>query len=362
MRHSRKTLLDSSCLRQTSARLLRLVMAAFLVLLCSTGLTVLSTSFHGAWAQDSGGDSGGSDGSGSDSGTSEGESTDPSTCELCGGGGSDQNGGGADSSETGQTEQSHGGALGREDGYGYADDGAGYSFGANYGFGDMSQAGLSLGQNDFGGLSAGTTEMASEPSFNSSMAGLPGAPGNEMLGASLGVEQMLSDAPRPQDTMSVEVALGPQSRDELVGGMLLGAGVGGAVVGSSAVQSGSSPSLTEQAQGAWNSVVDAVQGFFGGMFSEEVRNAESPNIEPSEVTGKSPSEIDQLAVDSGLLPKGPDPMNGKGSYVDPVTGEQRILVHEDHAHVNDREGHRLDINGNRVHPNSPEAHLPIKQP
>lgn len=289
MRHSRKTLLDSSCLRQTSARLLRLVMAAFLVLLCSTGLTVLSTSFHVAWAQDSGGDSGGSDGSGSDSGTSEGESTDPSTCELCGGGGSDQNGGGADSSETGQTEQSHGGALGREDGYGYADDGAGYSFGANYGFGDMSQAGLSLGQNDFGGLSAGTTEMASEPSFNSSMAGLPGAPGNEMLGASLGVEQMLSDAPRPQDTMSVEVALGPQSRDELVGGMLLGAGVGGAVVGSSAVQSGSSPSLTEQAQGAWNSVVDAVQGFFGGMFSEEagVSNTKEKDVpnrsEPGDV-------------------------------------------------------------------------------
>ncbi|WP_264802637.1 hypothetical protein, partial [Acetobacter fabarum] len=66
---------------------------------------------------------------------------------------------------------------------------------------------------------------------------------------------------------------------------------------------------------------------------------------------------------SGLVPRGPDPMNGRGAYIDPVTGEQRILSHPNadppHAHVNDPFGTRLDINGNPVEPESPEAHLPI---
>jgi hypothetical protein len=71
-------------------------------------------------------------------------------------------------------------------------------------------------------------------------------------------------------------------------------------------------------------------------------------------------------IGAGLTPKGPDPQSGKGSYVDPVTGEQRILVHPDgagggHAHVNNPEGERLDINGQVVPPESPEAHLPIKK-
>jgi RHS repeat-associated protein len=89
----------------------------------------------------------------------------------------------------------------------------------------------------------------------------------------------------------------------------------------------------------------------------------APAINPSEVAGKTPAEIDALAKEKGLIPKGPDPMNGQGAYVDPVTGEQRILSHPKaeppHAHVNDPSGGRLDINGNHVQPESPDAHLPI---
>jgi hypothetical protein len=89
----------------------------------------------------------------------------------------------------------------------------------------------------------------------------------------------------------------------------------------------------------------------------------SPSINPGDVAGKTPAEIDSLAQNSGLVPRGPDPMNGRGAYIDPVTGEQRILSHPNadppHAHVNDPFGTRLDINGNPVEPESPEAHLPI---
>jgi RHS repeat-associated protein len=85
----------------------------------------------------------------------------------------------------------------------------------------------------------------------------------------------------------------------------------------------------------------------------------SPTIDPKDVGGKTPDEIDKLAGELGLQPKGPDPKGGRGAYVDPVTGEQRILVHGDHTHVNDPSGNRLDINGNKVPAESPAAHLPI---
>jgi hypothetical protein len=92
-------------------------------------------------------------------------------------------------------------------------------------------------------------------------------------------------------------------------------------------------------------------------------SATSPAVQPGEVAGKSPSEIDALAKEKGLLPKGPDPAQGKGSYVDPVTGEQRVLSHPNactpHCHVNNPAGERLDIDGNVVAPESPAAHLPI---
>lgn len=90
----------------------------------------------------------------------------------------------------------------------------------------------------------------------------------------------------------------------------------------------------------------------------------SPEIDPGEVAGKSPEEIEAIAGEKGLEAKGPNPKSGEGAYVDPVTGKQRILVHPDaecgpHCHVNDPEGNRLDDKGNKVPPESPEAHLPL---
>lgn len=89
----------------------------------------------------------------------------------------------------------------------------------------------------------------------------------------------------------------------------------------------------------------------------------SPLINPANVAGLKPHEIDVFARLMGLNPRGPDPMNGRGAYLDPITGNQRILSHPDaeppHAHVNDPAGQRLDINGNNVPPESPDAHLPI---
>lgn len=89
----------------------------------------------------------------------------------------------------------------------------------------------------------------------------------------------------------------------------------------------------------------------------------SPEIDPQDVKGKSPEEIKEVAENAGLIPKGPDPESGKGSWIDPETGEQRILCHANcdppHAHVNNPQGERLDEHGNVVSPESPEAHLPI---
>jgi len=89
----------------------------------------------------------------------------------------------------------------------------------------------------------------------------------------------------------------------------------------------------------------------------------SVDVKPDEIAGRTPGQIDQIARQKGLIPKG-DPQTGRGAYVDPVTGEQRVLVHPNadcgpHCHVNDASGNRLDINGNKVAPESPEAHLPL---
>ena len=98
--------------------------------------------------------------------------------------------------------------------------------------------------------------------------------------------------------------------------------------------------------------------------NESAEAPKSPDINPGEVSGQTPEKIDEIAKDKGLIPKGPNPQAGQGSYTDPVTGKQRILVHPDadcgpHCHVNDSEGNRLDEKGNRVPPESPEAHLPL---
>jgi RHS repeat-associated protein len=116
----------------------------------------------------------------------------------------------------------------------------------------------------------------------------------------------------------------------------------------------------------WKNHKDAILQVAAFLATEGMSGAAgeaSPAISPSEVAGKTPVEIDAFAKGKGLIPKGPDPMSGQGPYVDPVTGEQRVLSHPNaeppHAHVNDPAGQRLDINGNVVAPESPDAHLPI---
>ncbi len=36
--------------------------------------------------------------------------------------------------------------------------------------------------------------------------------------------------------------------------------------------------------------------------------------------GKTPAQIDKMLRDKGYVPKGPDPLNGKGTYLNPKTG------------------------------------------
>lgn len=112
----------------------------------------------------------------------------------------------------------------------------------------------------------------------------------------------------------------------------------------------------------------------GGGHSPSARHADcdgpspdgSPAIDPRDVANHTPSAIDQFARRNGLRPVGSNPMSGQGAYLDPVTGQQRILIHTNarppHAHVNTSDGERLDINCRLVPPESPDAHLPILYP
>jgi RHS repeat-associated protein len=130
-----------------------------------------------------------------------------------------------------------------------------------------------------------------------------------------------------------------------------------AVVGASAVIAHGATVATIGAVNAGTQLGNAVMAMTGS-------NSDSPQIDPKDVAGKTPAEIDEFAKQKGLLSKGPDPQNGKGSYIDPVTGNQRILSHPlacpPHCHVNNAAGQRLDVNGNIVAPESPAAHLPLK--
>ena len=125
--------------------------------------------------------------------------------------------------------------------------------------------------------------------------------------------------------------------------------------------------------GAVQGLVDAVKdpGGFAAWVGSRLDGLifnQSPQIDPKDVAGKTPSEIDRLAREKGLHPKGPDPQGGRGAYIDPVTGQQRILIHPGdqgctpHCHVNDASGRRLDVSGNVVPPESPPAHLPLRTP
>lgn len=96
------------------------------------------------------------------------------------------------------------------------------------------------------------------------------------------------------------------------------------------------------------------------------RAGPTAHIHPSEVAGKTPAQIDVRAQQLGLEPRGPSPAQGRGAYIDPQTGTQRVLSHPNasppHGHVNNPAGQRLDADGRVVPPESPEAHLPIRVP
>jgi RHS repeat-associated protein len=87
------------------------------------------------------------------------------------------------------------------------------------------------------------------------------------------------------------------------------------------------------------------------------------HISPSEVAGRTPAQIDARARELGLTLRGADPAGGRGAYIDPQTGQQRILSHPNasppHGHVNNPAGQCIDINGNVVPPESPAAHLQL---
>lgn len=115
----------------------------------------------------------------------------------------------------------------------------------------------------------------------------------------------------------------------------------------------------------FGSGVQAVKNTVTSILHKDAPAPTSPDVHPSEVNGKTPTEIDTIAKDKGLLPAGPAPQAGQGSYIDPVTGEQRVLTHPGadppHAHVNNPNGERLGPDGKVVPKESPEAHIPIKK-
>jgi hypothetical protein len=96
------------------------------------------------------------------------------------------------------------------------------------------------------------------------------------------------------------------------------------------------------------------------------RAGPTAHISPNEVIGRTPAQIGARAQQLGLQPRGPDPAMGRGAYIDPQTGVQRILSHPNatppHGHVNNPAGLRIGPDGSVVPPNSPGAHLPINYP
>jgi len=90
------------------------------------------------------------------------------------------------------------------------------------------------------------------------------------------------------------------------------------------------------------------------------------HISPSEVVGRTPAQINRRARQLGLAARGPDPAGGRGSYIDPRTGQQRILSHPNasppHAHINNIAGERIGLDGSVVPRESPAAHLTIRVP
>jgi RHS repeat-associated protein len=137
-----------------------------------------------------------------------------------------------------------------------------------------------------------------------------------------------------------------------------------AIVAATAVVIVKGKEMAKGASSALSKVGNAIANAISNATTTTTPTSTSPAIDPKDVGGKTPAEIDKIAGELGLQPKGPDPKGGRGAYVDPVTGEQRILVHPGakgggHSHVNNPQGERLDMGGNVVAPESAGAHLPL---
>ena len=116
-------------------------------------------------------------------------------------------------------------------------------------------------------------------------------------------------------------------------------------------------------------VISEGLNFAEQVFSDaEGKSAVNHGVNPADIEGKTPQEIHDYATSKGLIPKGPDPMNNRGAYLSPETGERVIESHPNdrrgqppHAHVYDSNDNRLGVDGKVYDDDAPEAHIPIKR-
>ena len=156
-----------------------------------------------------------------------------------------------------------------------------------------------------------------------------------------------------------------------LGGDIVGAAIPFATGVGAAIRAGNRIDNALEAGRAAEHLIDAGQAAKRGeaitdparLLAE--RAGPTGHISPTEVMGRTPSQIDARAGELGLSPRGPNPAQGRGAYIDPQTGQQRILSHPNaqppHAHVNSPTGQRVGPSGSTVPRSSPEAHLPIKR-
>jgi len=156
-----------------------------------------------------------------------------------------------------------------------------------------------------------------------------------------------------------------------LGGDIVGAAIPFATGVGAAIRAGNKIDNALEAGRAAEHLIDAGQAAKRGeaitdparLLAE--RAGPTGHISPTEVMGRTPSQIDARAGELGLSPRGPNPAQGRGAYIDPQTGQQRILSHPNaqppHAHVNSPSGQRVGPSGSTVPRSSPEAHLPIKR-
>lgn len=104
-------------------------------------------------------------------------------------------------------------------------------------------------------------------------------------------------------------------------------------------------STDTEGQGAWEKerVIEMLGNFMGSI------KISGSGFNP--FRGKTPQEINQRFLDKGFIPRGPDPINGKGGYVNPKTGRSY------HIDFGNRFNERSHVDVNR--PNS--CDLPKKK-